>query len=315
MPIIRRPRPNGDFSPRENVIIPFGNPNNREEVQELLEVVGDEPVSATSDADFLFAGDDLPKAIYGLEGNDDIYASSGPSLIFGNEGDDNLNGGIASDTIFGGPGDDRISSSRRINWLLGNEGDDRIFASGSNIIYGGKGDDRVTGGFSGGSNVIYGDKGDDRLEGDFMGNDTIYGGEGNDNLEGYFGDDWLYGGDGWDFLVGNGGADTLQVSRTPAGSFDVIRGFEDGVDLVALDNNLTYNDIIITPVGEEVAELSERYYQSRNPNDTSSQFSEADLVIKVADTDEVLAVIRPIIFVPDGVLPFPEFSEDDFISI
>ena len=42
---------------------------------------------------------------------------------------------------------------------------------------------------------------------------------------------------------------------------------------------------------------------------------ESDIVIKVADTDEVLAVIRPIIFVPDGVLPFPVLTEDDFISI
>ena len=330
MPIIPRPRPSGDFSPREGLIVSLGNPGNFPEIQELLEVVGDEPVSGTSNTDFLFARDDLPKTIYGLEGNDYVYTNNGPSFIVGDEGDDFLNGGFANDTILGGLGDDQISSEGGENLLLGNEGDDGISASGSNIIYAGKGDDGVDVYFSEGNNIIYGDKGDDNLNGALTGNDTLDGGEGNDNLQGFFGDDLLSGGEGWDFLTGNGGFDTLQVARSSQGSFDIIIGFEDGVDAIALEG-LTYDEIVVGPAGVDAVELSARLVagtgstftmvnpenleMSQNSVSSIPPIAESDIVIKVADTDEVLAVIRPIIFVPDGVLPFPVLTEDDFISI
>jgi hypothetical protein len=69
----------------------------------------------------------------------------------------------------------------------------------------------------------------------------------------------LSGGVLWDFLTGNGGFDTLQVARSSQGSFDIIIGFEDGVDAIGLED-LTYNEIVVGAVGVEAVELSARIF-------------------------------------------------------
>ena len=79
---------------------------------------------------------------------------------------------------------------------------------------------------------------------------NLYGGAGNDLLCGSKGEDTLDGGTGTDILNGATGADTF-ITRAGDGSNDLdqadtILDFEDGTDLIGLDNGLTFDDLTIT---------------------------------------------------------------------
>ena len=296
--------------------------------------------------------------IFGGPGEDRINATGSAELdggkdsfLSGNEGRDFISGGSGDDTIYGGKDDDILSGGRDGNdFLFGDKGSDRLNGGkGDNSLYGGEGSDRLSS--SSGNDLLSGGKEDDELSGG-SGNDLLNGGKGNDELLGGSGNDWLNGGDGWDFLIGNEGFDTLQISNNP-GNFNMILGFEDEVDLIVLEK-LSFDDIIITEAGQEASQLSEEYIEGggkitrtfissplpvASPAPVSSlartqsneeiepQVSETDLVIKVADTNEVLAVVRPPLvfsnpeirgdfFVSEGeFLPAPELTEDDFIII
>ena len=299
----------------------------------VLEGGKDSFLSGNEDRDFINggSGDDT---IYGGKDGDILGGRDGNDLLFGNKGSDRLNGGIGDNTLYGGEGSDRLSAS-----------------SGNDLLNGGKGNDELLGGS--GNDLLDGGKGNDELSGG-SGNDLLNGGKGNDELSGGSGNDWLNGGDGWDFLIGNQGFDTLQISNNP-GSFNMILGFEDEVDLIVLEK-LSFDDIIITEAGQEASQLSQQYIEGggkitrtfisylsplpvASPAPVSSlartqsneeiepQVSETDLVIKVADTNEVLAVVRPpLLFsnpemrgdflISEGeFLPAPELTEDDFIII
>jgi Ca2+-binding RTX toxin-like protein len=115
-------------------------------------------------------------------------------------------------------------------------------------------DDTITGYSSGdyltawgGNDLVRGLQGNDILEGG-DGNDTLVGGTGDDTLKGEAGDDVLRGGDGNDVLVGGAGRDTLQGDAgadifrffsvaeigKAGGTRDVVRDFEQGLDLIDL---------------------------------------------------------------------------------
>ena len=115
-------------------------------------------------------------------------------------------------------------------------------------------DDSITGYSSGdylvawgGDDLVRGLQGNDILEGG-DGNDTLVGGIGDDVLKGEAGSDVLRGGDGNDTLVGGAGRDVLQGDAgadifrffaladigQAAGTRDVVRGFEQGLDLIDL---------------------------------------------------------------------------------
>lgn len=99
----------------------------------------------------------------------------------------------------------------------------------------------------GGDDLVRGLQGNDILEGG-DGNDTLAGGVGDDMLKGEAGNDVLRGGDGNDTLVGGAGRDVLQGDAgadifrfaavadigQAAGTRDVVRGFEQGLDLIDL---------------------------------------------------------------------------------
>ena len=137
--------------------------------------------------------------------------------------------------------------------LIGTGGAETIKGDANNNILGG----------GGGNDILYGYGGDDTLYGNgkrhssdygsddqnVTGNNTLYGGAGNDTLVGGYHDDILDGGTGTDTLTGGNGVDTFVI-RTGDGSTtlantDVITDFQDGTDLIGLDNNLAFSQLTI----------------------------------------------------------------------
>ena len=265
--------------------------------------------------------DELPKTIYALEGDDIVFANFAPSVIFGNQGIDELNGSPNNDIIYGGREADAIYAQDGDDLLFGNQDGDRIDAgNGEDTLYGGKGDDVLDG--NQGNDFLFGNLGDDVIsEGDNFvngGNDFLSGGEGNDNLDGGIGNDFITGDSGRDLIIGNAGNDTLLISSDP-GNFDLIFEFGDGQDLIALENGLTFEQLVITEAGSLAPQLAAEFIRGDrgtigfpNPDGTfnNDQVSPTDLVIRVENTGEVLAVVRSGSFV--GI---PQLTSEDFISI
>jgi len=118
-----------------------------------------------------------------------------------------------------------------------------------NKILEGTGDnDKLSG--STGNDTIYGYEGNDTLEGS-TGSDTLYGGKDNDTLNGGTGNDILDGGTGKDNLTGGDGKDTFVIRAGDGSSSYIfpqtnfIHDFENGVDLIGLDNSLTFAELTI----------------------------------------------------------------------
>ncbi|NEO90271.1 MAG: DUF4347 domain-containing protein [Moorea sp. SIO3G5] len=145
--------------------------------------------------------------------NDIINLLTGQDIAEGLAGDDFINGDGGDDNLFGDKGNDT---------LLGGSGQDEL--------YGGSGDDSLKGG-----------DGDDNLFGE-AGNDTLLGGQGQDQLFGGSGDDLLKGGQGDNILTGYTGKDIFVLST--AGK-NTITDFENGVDLLKLDGDLTFGSLSI----------------------------------------------------------------------
>jgi len=101
-----------------------------------------------------------------------------------------------------------------------------------------------------GNDTIYSYEGSDTLEGG-AGSDTLYGGADNDTLKGGPGNDILDGGTGKDTLTGGDGKD-IFVIRSGDGSSsyifpqtNFIHDFENGLDLIGLDNGLSFDELTI----------------------------------------------------------------------
>jgi transcription termination factor NusB len=89
-------------------------------------------------------------------------------------------------------------------------------------------------GFSNSDDIIKGRGGNDRLRG-LSDNDLLFGEAGND---------WLIGGRGHDTLVGGSDRD-IFVLKSRHGT-DIITDFEDGVDLLGLGGNITFDQLTVT---------------------------------------------------------------------
>jgi hypothetical protein len=214
-------------------------------------------------------GDGAGTDIYKLGAGNDFFVAN-PST--GTSGDDFVNGGAGIDTYsyfgsttifinldtvahFGNPaqqatGSLDIGTDIVIGFekAIGGDGDDRIYGNASaNELQGGAGLDQLYG--FGGNDIIRG--GDD---GDFLvggtGNDELHGGLDGDSCFGEAGNDILLGEGGEDFLVGGAGRDRLEGGAdldrfyfgstldSPVGATkrDVIGDFEQGVDVIVLNN-------------------------------------------------------------------------------
>ena len=158
-----------------------------------------------------------------------------------------LEGNAESNILAGGTGNDTIYGYAGADTLRGNAGDDTLYGGdGNDILNGGDGEDTLIGG--GGNDTIYGFAGGDTLEGN-AGEDILNGGDNFDTLDGGEGDDILDGHDGKDSYTGGEGND-IFVIRKGDGSDGFIQSnfitdFEDGIDLIGLDNGLTFAELTI----------------------------------------------------------------------
>ncbi|SDD58142.1 Hemolysin-type calcium-binding repeat-containing protein, partial [Ruegeria marina] len=78
------------------------------------------------------------------------------------------------------------------------------------------------------------------------GNDDLQGGAGNDSLYGGANDDTLSGGADDDILYGGQGSDTFEFGINDGQ--DVIRDFEDGIDVIDLLGGLTFASLTFSPI-------------------------------------------------------------------
>ena len=170
--------------------------------------------------------------ISGLRGNDRLFGSGGSDLLLGGPGQDLVFGQRGEDRLEGGAGRDRLFGGSQDDWLFGD--------SGRDLLFGGQGNDDLDGGS--GNDRLFGQQGDDLLIGN-NGRDFLVGGEGNDTLIGGPGRDTLFGGRGEDIFV-------LSVQQ----GLDTFLDFQDGVDRIRLDSNLTFDDL----------EIRSRGFRSRN---------------------------------------------------
>src|SRR5207245_7204194 len=93
-----------------------------------------------------------------------------------------------------------------------------------------------------GSDTIDGGDGNDYINGSGYdpnrteGPNFLTGGAGNDTLYGGYGNDRLDGGTGNDYLWGSSGADSYVFTAAPGdANYDVVSGFEPGIDKMVLD--------------------------------------------------------------------------------
>ncbi len=213
---------------------------------------------------------EMPIAIDGTDGSDNLFGSDNAEQIDGFGGQDRLDGGGGNDTIDGGNGDDILLGDRGDDLLMGKSGNDRLRGGkGNDTLDGGEGNDRLTG--QGGDDSLLGGNGNDSLSGR-KNNDTLNGGNGDDILLGDRGDDLLMGKSGDDRLRGGKGNDTLDggvghdslkggrghdifVLRAGDGT-DTIANFELGGDRLGLANGLQFDRLSFCDdkilAGEEV---------------------------------------------------------------
>lgn len=152
--------------------------------------------------------------------------------VIGTVASDTIAGGAENNYIMGGLGDDLVS---------GGEGDDTIGAgAGHDTVDGGAGFDLVDFGAVQSAVVVDLAAGTESTTGTSLasieavvgtnGNDAIRGEAGNDWLSGGAGNDTLEGGLGSDSLLGGAGADQFVFHQ--GDGFDVVFGFETGIDVI-----------------------------------------------------------------------------------
>ena len=184
-----------------------------------------------------------------------------------------LNSGVTTnfENIVGSGSADTLTGDDNANSIHG--------GSGNDTIYGKSGDDLLYGDISSGSGSVYSmpngiGQGPAYGHND-TGNDTIYGGAGNDVLIGGGGDDTLDGGTDADTLTGGSGADTFIIrsgdGSTTLALADIITDFEDGTDVIGLDDGLSFDNLTIAQgIGN-------------NSNDT---------LVSITSTGEYLAIVE-----------------------
>ncbi|MBS0310274.1 MAG: hypothetical protein JSR88_02910, partial [Proteobacteria bacterium] len=216
--------------------------------------------------DTLYAGNG--DEAYGGTGNDTLYAentSGNYTDLYGEDGDDILTGGAGMNTLMGGLGNDAIIGGSGTNFIYG---DDWLGAGGNDVIFGGTGYNYVWAGA--GNDTVVGNIGNDNLMGQ-QGDDQLYGNAGNDSLNGGLGNDTLVGGTGDDiYTVDNiadivtenagEGTDTVQTMATRLLDANVENLTLLGTTLIngtgnSLNNTLTGNsasNILIGGAGDDI---------------------------------------------------------------
>ncbi len=124
-------------------------------------------------------------------------------------------------------------------------GDSQSGTGLDDTLVGGKGSDLLKG--KSGSDHLYGLGDNDKLLGN-AGADFLYGGSGDDALRGGGGADWLFGDRGNDKLWGGTGPDYFVFDADKSNGTDRIKDFEDGIDLIAIENLSDFGQVGISQV-------------------------------------------------------------------
>ncbi|MGD1702249.1 DUF6851 domain-containing protein [Dapis sp. BLCC M229] len=122
-----------------------------------------------------------------------------------------------------------------------------------NKITGTRRDDELIG--TDASEYIHSGRGDDTIQG-LDGNDLIHSGKGNDIINAGGGRDIIGADRGDDIITGGTGADLFDFRRGYGD--DVITDFEDGIDLIRLRGDLTFEDLTIAQVGSDTSITTRR---------------------------------------------------------
>ncbi|WP_373503027.1 calcium-binding protein [Aestuariivirga sp.] len=130
----------------------------------------------------------------------DDWKNTGSDQIFGLGGDDLIFAGLLADTVNAGDGNDEVSGGDDLDILLGGNGNDKL--------NGDDGDDSLTG--EAGVDLLHGNAGDDSISGG-LGGDKIFGDDGNDIINGDDGDDTINGGSGSDTIYTGAGSDIARA--------------------------------------------------------------------------------------------------------
>ena len=200
-------------------------------VADIATTAKNDDVIGSPDRDLIdgLSGDDTIK---GMSGDDTLYGGIDLDKLFGGAGDDILKGNMGDDTLNGGTYDDRLIGGKDSDILLGRNGDD--------TLNGGIDADKLWGGS--GNDILIGQEGEDILNGG-ADDDILKGKEGNDVLTGGTGSDTIFGGMGLDRLRGNAGQDTFVLEANSGR--DLITDFEDGVDVIKLSEQMSFEQINI----------------------------------------------------------------------
>ncbi|NEP73092.1 MAG: vanadium-dependent haloperoxidase [Okeania sp. SIO2G4] len=105
------------------------------------------------------------------------------------------------------------------------------------------------------NNLMYGNRGDDIIQ-SLDGNDLLHGGKGDDLLDGGLGDDIIGGQTGDDILTGGLGGDMFEFGFGDGDN--IITDFEDGIDVIGLEDGLSFEQLTISQIGNDTRISTER---------------------------------------------------------
>lgn len=210
-------------------------------IESLLQVIGSnfaDTITAGSRA----GGYDAFTEVYGMGGNDKLYASYYTAILDGGAGDDLVDGRGSQylDKVIGGDGNDTLyTNTNTFASADGGAGNDTIYAHGE--IHGGSGADKIYVQQSYYGGWVFGDAGNDRIEASPTGT-SMAGGAGADTLIGFDGYDTIYSADA-DPLAGTGEDTGTEKDSIAAGGADddIHAGFGDDVDGGAGNDHLWLN--------------------------------------------------------------------------
>lgn len=180
--------------------------------------LGDHVENATSTATtgYVLVGNELDNMLVGSDAGGRLKGAQGEDTLIGGDGEDTLVGGANADTMDGGEGDDRYDvANKDVVNDTGTSGGDLIVAKKINLDlddYGGI----ELGTLLGSDNLNIAGTADA---------DTLRGNDGENIVDGEGGGDVLFGGLGNDFF------DYDDVSESTSADVDLIRDFEQAVDL------------------------------------------------------------------------------------
>ncbi|MDJ0583096.1 hypothetical protein [Crocosphaera sp.] len=200
---------------------------------------GNDYLYTTANDDIFLSGEAGDDTLLGSDGNDWLVGDEGSDRLEGNTGDDLLYIDAEDTFIDGGDGTDIAIvttidavtldlGNANLEMVIGNDGEDTFTHSGNYTVVmdGGNGNDNLTGGSN---------------------DDVLNGGDGNDIITGGLGGDILTGGNGADIFVYN------TLTHSTVTNPDTITDFELGVDLIGLEDGLTFGSLTLTDVGDDTS--------------------------------------------------------------